>query len=730
VNQGEQEAKRIFLRVIERPLHERRSFLEETCDDDELRREVESLLAHAGSFTSDVAASVAYAAAGVEEEGLPADLGAIEGYRIRRRIAEGAMGCVYEAEQTSPRRTVALKVLRPGAWSARSLRRFELEAELLGRLRHPGIAQIYQAGTFELRGDRLPYFAMEFVPQARNVIEFAHERGLDLAGLIDLIVQVCDAVNHAHQNGVIHRDLKPANVLVDPEGRAKVIDFGVARASDLHVASATLRTSAGQIVGTLQYMSPEQCGGDPRDLDVRADVYAIGVMLYEMACGRLPYEVNGLALGSAVRVIEEAQPVRPRAVNRRLPRDVEAIALKALEKDRNRRYGSAADLARDLRSWADGEPIEARPLGAWSRLGRWIGRHPVVTTAAACVAIAVAALGGGAYVLNRLGRRPDRVEVGRPPTTVTMVSPLDHRLYTWKAQRDSTFFEADLLERPEGLGGGKVVLVAERTEPSSQRQFGEVRLYEAGAPATPYWTSLRHAREPRPFAKAPSESHLFPLFVRAGDILPGMPGLEVLLVEQLDPYSPCAIRILDLAGTIHYEVWHDGTLGNPLFLESEGLLVVNGWSSESLWSERGVSNPHHKNPAVVFAVEPRAGHLARTHSVVEGGRRHDETLRWYKWVGDLEALHLLPTLSVGVVRPTGRWSDGRHAMLNLSSRLERDSPWNVGEAVVLNARGEEVRRMTDDATRDAQLAGRLPKGPLFRLLEYEELPPVLAAELR
>lgn len=281
-------------------------------------------------------------------------------YVIRREIAVGGMGTVYEAVQEQPRRRVALKLLRAGFGSRGALRRFELESQLLARLRHPGIAQVFEAGTHRQGDIDVPYYAMELIPGARSITTFADSQKLSVAQRLELFALVCDAVHHANTKGIIHRDIKPGNVLVDSGGTPKVIDFGVARAPDSELAPATLQTQADHLVGTLQYMSPEQCDLDPAELDARSDVYALGVVLYELLCGRLPYELSRANLSAATRIIREQPPDAPRAVKPELSEDIETVVLKAIHKERDRRYQTAEALAADVRNVLAGEPIDAR----------------------------------------------------------------------------------------------------------------------------------------------------------------------------------------------------------------------------------------------------------------------------------------------------------------------------------------------------------------------------------
>ena len=310
-------------------------------------------------------------------------------FRVVALIGEGAMGIVYEAEQERPRRRVALKIIRPGVSTPAMLRRFEHEYEFLGRLQHDGIAQIYQAGIADTGFGPQPYFAMELV-RGRRLDEYARLKELDLRQRLTLVAEIADAVQHAHHRGVIHRDLKPANILVTESGNPKVLDFGLARAAQLELQS-TVQTMAGEVVGTMSYMSPEQVVGDMSELDTRSDVYALGVILYELLSGRLPFDVSRKSLPEAVRIIREEEPARLSAITRALPADVDTIVAKALEKDKLRRYGSAADLAEDIRRFLRNEPIVARRPSASYQIRKFAHRHKGLVGGAVAVLLALVA---------------------------------------------------------------------------------------------------------------------------------------------------------------------------------------------------------------------------------------------------------------------------------------------------------------------------------------------------
>ncbi len=347
---------------------QRDAFLDEACGDNHsLRAELAELVIafqKASSFLEPPEAPEAAAASPDQSLRSPLVGRQIGRYTIVREIATGGMGAVYEALQDQPRRSVAIKVMRHGIASRSALRRFEYESQILARLRHQCIAQVYEAGMHDDGSGGVPFFAMEFIPNALTLIEFAQSRHLSVHERLTLFIKVCEAVHFGHQKGIIHRDLKPGNILVDSTtggGEPKIIDFGVARATDADLAATTVQTGVGQLIGTLQYMSPEQCDADPHEIDVRTDVYSLGIVLYELLTGRPPHDLSRLAIFDALHVIRHENPARLSVINPALRGDLETIVSKAIEKDRNRRYRSAAELSDDVRRFLDHEPISARP---------------------------------------------------------------------------------------------------------------------------------------------------------------------------------------------------------------------------------------------------------------------------------------------------------------------------------------------------------------------------------
>ncbi|MHC4653187.1 MAG: serine/threonine protein kinase, partial [Planctomycetota bacterium] len=310
-------------------------------------------------------------------------------YHIKRVIAAGGMGVVYEAVQEHPRRTVALKVVKQGIASRSALRRFEYESQILARLRHPGIAQVYEAGMHDDGSGGTPFFAMEYVAGAKDIIDYARAKELGTRAKLELFTKVCEAVHHGHQKGIIHRDLKPPNILIDSTGQPKIIDFGVARATDSDLAMPTLQTDVGQLVGTVQYMSPEQIDADPHDIDTRSDVYALGIILYRLIANQLPYDVSGTVIYEATRMVREEQPKRVSSIDRTLRGDVETIVLHALEKDRDRRYQSAVELSQDIDRYLSNRPIRARPPSLAYSFKTFVKRNKMLVGAIAAVFVAL-----------------------------------------------------------------------------------------------------------------------------------------------------------------------------------------------------------------------------------------------------------------------------------------------------------------------------------------------------
>ena len=413
----------LFEEILELPIEERSVQLEQRCgDDQDLREQVESLIEQ--SDADD----------GFLESGKPGDLlrehldgldgettepsaetkipARIGPYRILGVLGRGGMGVVYEAEQQYPRRRIALKVLRMLFLSEQSRSRFEREAEILGCLRHPGIAHIYEAGvTCGSDGEPISYYAMELV-EGVPLTRYAENRGLGPRARSALMVKICDAVEHAHDHGIIHRDLKPDNILVDGRGAPRVLDFGVARIVGQEMTAYSMATATGLLIGTLPYMSPEQVGPRPDEIDARSDVYALGVIAFELLAGRLPLDVRAVSIPEAIRRIREDNAPHLGAVDLKYRGDLATIVGKALEKEPGRRYASAAGLSLDIQRYLAGEPILAKPHSGFYHLRKFAQRHKAIVAGGAVAFLALLVGAGVATHQAVIARRERAIAIG------------------------------------------------------------------------------------------------------------------------------------------------------------------------------------------------------------------------------------------------------------------------------------------------------------------------------
>lgn len=316
----------------------------------------------------------------------------IGGYEILGKIGEGGMGIVYHALQPNPRRIVALKVLRSSLPTAAAKERFQRECSVLARFEHQGIARIFEAGTYESDHGAQPWFAMEFI-RGQPLTQHAREKDMSMPGRLDLAVQACRAVQHAHQRGVLHRDLKPANLLVNETGQVKVIDFGIARALDGGEELGEFRTLTEEFVGTPLYMSPEQLLESPEGLDVSSDIYSLGVTLFELLAESPPYDLEEASRTEIHKIVCERAPRRPSTIHAGISKDLEAVLLCALEKEPARRYASVRAFAEDLECVATGRPVIARPPSLTRRATVWLQGNPLAAAGIAVLLIALISAG-------------------------------------------------------------------------------------------------------------------------------------------------------------------------------------------------------------------------------------------------------------------------------------------------------------------------------------------------
>ena len=409
---------------------QRQLFLDKACaGDPELRAAVEELLstqaeaerlfAEGSSSLAELTNELKSADSLAEERNEPAfeeKPGTVIGrYKLLQKIGEGGYGTVYLAQQEQPvRRQVAMKVIKLGMDTKSVIARFEAERQALAMMDHPNIARVFDAGATETGR---PYFVMELVNGVK-ITEYCDQNQLDLEQRLELFIQICHAIQHAHQKGIIHRDIKPSNILVTLQDRApvpKVIDFGIAKATEERLTDKTLLTVQAQLIGTPAYMSPEQLEPSDLGVDTRSDIYSLGVLLYELLTGKTPFDTKELlksGVDGMLRTLREREPgtpssrlrtlageeltktaiqrqVEPPQLLSQLRGDLDWIVLKALEKDRNRRYETANGLAMDIQRYLDDEPVLARPPSNWYRLQKLVRRNRIVFLAGCAVAAAL-----------------------------------------------------------------------------------------------------------------------------------------------------------------------------------------------------------------------------------------------------------------------------------------------------------------------------------------------------
>ncbi len=431
--------KTIFLNALEiASPAERESYVVERCaSDDVLRREVEALLRHHEDLGGFLESPPADHDATMHQAFIQESAGTQIGpYKLLQQIGEGGFGVVFMAEQIQPvQRKVALKVIKPGMDTRQVIARFEAERQALALMDHPNIAKVFDAGTTNIDrslrerngGSRIelttncdpgrPYFVMELV-KGIPITAYCDQKRMALRRRLELFIPICQAIQHAHQKGIIHRDLKPSNVMVaefDEKPVAKIIDFGVAKAIAQRLTEKTMFTEFGQVIGTVEYMSPEQAKLNQLDIDTRSDIYSLGVLLYELLTGETPFDrkrLQGAAFDEMLRIIREEEPLcpstrlttlakgalstvcqhrglDPRELRQRMRGDLDWIVMKCLEKDRDRRYEAADGLARDIQRYLADEPVLACPPSARYRLSKFARRNRVALMTASLVAAAL-----------------------------------------------------------------------------------------------------------------------------------------------------------------------------------------------------------------------------------------------------------------------------------------------------------------------------------------------------
>ena len=673
------------------------------------------------------------------------NLPSIEGYIIDRLLGRGAGGDVYRGFRDGSDRPLAIKVLnarlgddlgKPGYLGGQSSSRAWRELDVLTQLRLPALPRVIDHGVHQGRlyiateyidGQPLDQYCQaepspipgavassrrESIPNPGAVASSRRESILNpgavassrresilnpgavassrrefLRTRVDLLARVADAVHSLHEMGVIHRDIKPSNILVDINGQPIIIDLGIASLLTDDVMETL--TAEGAPIGSPAFMSPEQARGSRREISTRSDVYGLGATAYLILTGQTPHEMD-VTLHESVRRVAQDEPRDPRELDGSLPRDLAAVLTKAVSREPARRYTSAADFAEDLRRWLAGEPVTATTPGPWRRCTRWIGKHPIITTTAACAVIALAIVGTASFVTWRLMLWPDHLEFSDDGKSVRLVTSVNKTLRTWRGEGSNSIRFAQIVDRPGHLGGGRVLVIATQ-DIESDPHTDNVCIYNLNEyDGEPVWTSagtitlpdqLRYAVPCAQAEDAFEVSH-----VRIADIFPEEPGSEVVAFHQHSPYSPTAIRVYDLAGQLLYETWHDGHLSESYWMSEPGLLVAAGCNSDGKWQERGYEATVDLFPTVVFAIRPELGVTGQVLSWPGSTGTVDPT--WYWCVLPSELSNFLKASLLNLDPPSLKYAPESRVQFLLATKTKT----NCNYSWILDAAGNTVAK--------------------------------------
>ncbi len=531
----------------------------------------------------------------------------IPGYTLVERLADGGGGTVFRAirDGGASDHPLAIKLLRVrlGQPDSASSQRAWRELQILESLRLPATPRLLDYGH---AAGHL-FLVTEFI-EGTPPDRYARQRSLSLRDCAALMADIAEAVQSLHEHGVMHRDLKPSNIVITPTGQPVILDLGLAAL--LEESSADTLTTEGQPIGTVAFMAPEQARGQRSLISTRTDVYALGAVGYFLTTGRTPHDTQ-TSLHEAIRRVSHDPPRAPRDLDPSVPAPLAAILSKACDPEPQRRYGSAADLAADLRRWLAGEPVSASPPTMWTGLLRRVARHPAIFTASICTLLIATAIAATFTTVWWINSRPCELRIDQQHGTwVRLLSFSGRILRSWNTSGPVVL--ADVVDRPAALGGGRVIVLggglAELAGPPAT-SGAVLAAYDLAHPASPLWVVGCTPPELQmpPLSGFTAAMHFDTTAAVVCDVFPQSPGAEIIAVHRHHPWAPTCIRIYDLGGRVLYEAWHNGYVTLPLWLAKPGLLIMAGVNSEVLWSGRAQPDVQEPFPEVVLAIKPQFG---------------------------------------------------------------------------------------------------------------------------
>lgn len=644
----------------------------------------------------------------------------VPGYVTLERLGDGASGTVYKVVRPGSNHPLALKIMNVRLGQDAASKRAWRELQVLESLRLPAIPQLHDFGE---HGGRL--FVVTDLIEGRHPDAWADERGLGRRARVELLADIADAVHTLHEQGVIHRDLKPANILITSAGRVVVLDLGLAVLVAQNVVDTL--TVEGQAVGTPAFMAPEQARGEKAAVGTRADVYSLGAVGFLLLTGGTPHDVN-TTVHEAIRRVGSDEPRDPRALDPSLPRPLAAVLGKAASRAPAARYPSAAAFAADLRRWLAGEPVLAAPPSPWQRAVRWAGRHPVLMTAGACMAVLA-----GAVVLAQIGtarfyREPTRVVVNEESGEVRLLSRMGTVIRSWQGDRWHGVPVAAIVQTPAAFGGERLFLISAPKGTDSgpaQANLCAFRLKDVAARdamPTPVWYSGDRAPsiECPPEVRQPGDRYNTTALLVA-DVFTGpeYPGDEVVVAHTHEHGGLLAIRVYAAhSGAVLYETWNWGSVRS---------LLVSRDAVGPILFVTAISNPHSPKTLkksdgksdyayTAFALRPIAG--ARTGFVNlradSPDRPHPEVL-WYRFIvaddpqGVLAAWDVVPKMSLRSDEWAPAGPGSVEIQINTVSLAQGNdsTAQGVGAMLVVDPGGRVVgHRSSDPYTRE--LGNQLP----------------------